>query len=250
MEQYAFFLDIDGTLSRHGQIHPDNKAVIQKAQQAGHFVFINTGRSYAYIPEHVFACADFDGYVCGLGADVRIHGEQVYAKNFSEKTLTDLLELFLSMPDKVSLFEGEEYVYYTRMWHDVVNGVEVREPDAFLNAHRGAKVSKFTCEPVDKKIFAPFSDVLVLYDHGSYYEMAQTGCSKARAMLLAAERLGIPKERCVAMGDSVNDEEMLSAAGIAVVMENGMESTKKLATFVTNDVEEAGVARAIERIVF
>jgi len=29
MEQYAFFLDIDGTLSRHGQIHPDNKAVIQ-----------------------------------------------------------------------------------------------------------------------------------------------------------------------------------------------------------------------------
>lgn len=250
MKKYAFFLDIDGTLAKGGKVHPDNVRMIREAQNMGHFVFINTGRSYGYIPSFVRSSADFDGFICGLGADVRYRGEQIFAKRMEKALLERLVSTFLAMPERVALFEGEDRVYFTKTWYDVENGVQITAPTDFTDKFPEAAISKFTCEPIDKRILEPFSGELVLYDHGSYFEMAQKGCTKAGAMLLAAEHLGIPQEHCVAMGDSINDEEMLDAAGIAVVMENGMESTKKKATFITTSAGEGGVARAIEKIIY
>ncbi len=250
MDKYAIFLDIDGTLSVGGRVPEENSRMIKEAQRLGHFVFVNTGRCYAYVPEHVKACADFDGFVCGLGADVRIHGKQVFSKTFSTELAVKMSELFLNMPEKVALFEGEEHIYFTKTWHDVPFGIQIASPEDFVSKYPESKISKFTCEPMNKELFTPFLDELVLYDQGSYFEMAQTGCSKATAMQFAAEFLGVPHERCVAIGDSVNDEEMLSAAGIAVVMENGDAAMKEIATFITSSAEEAGVAKAIEKLIF
>lgn len=248
MEKYAFFLDIDGTLSKSGVIHPDNMKVIKKAQELGHYVLINTGRSYAYIPPHVFECADFDGFVCGLGADIRVRGEQIQSKNISKELVMKIAELFLKLDDKVGLIEGEDHVYYTRPWYDIVNERKVLSPSDFETKYKDAKISKFTCETMNKDLLEPFLDEIVIFDQNHYFELAQKGCNKAVGMMIAANHLEIPKERCVAIGDSINDEDMLRAAGIAVVMENGDERMKKIATFVTDDVNNAGVARAIEKI--
>lgn len=250
MDKYAIFLDIDGTLSTGGKVPQENTEAIREAQRRGHFVFINTGRSFAYVPEFVKACADFDGFVCGLGADVRFHEKQIFSKNLSLPLLKKLSELFLKMPEKVALFEGEDRIYFTKTWHNVPSGIPILSPEDFETKFPKAKISKFTCEPVDKELIAPFSDELVLYDQGSYYEMAQKGCSKATAMLYAASYLGVSPKMCVAIGDSVNDEDMLKAAGIAVVMENGDTKMKQIATFVTSSAENAGVAKAIKKLIF
>lgn len=250
MDKYAIFLDIDGTLSTGGKVPEENSRMIREAQKQGHYVFINTGRSFAYVPEHVKACADFDGFVCGLGADVRIHGEQVLSKTFSTELAMKLSELFLPMPEHVALFEGEDHIYFTKTWYDVPFGIQISSPEDFKTKYPEAKISKFTCEPVEKELLAPVLNELMLYDQGSYFEMAQKGCTKATAMQFAAEFLNIPHERCVAIGDSVNDEDMLKAAGIAVVMENGDAAMKKLATFLTASAEDAGVAKAIEKLIF
>ncbi len=250
MERYAIFLDIDGTLSSKGKVHPKNSEAIKKAQKHGHFVFLNTGRSYAYLQDYVKACADFDGFICGLGADVRVQGKQLFSKVFSAPLLYEMSKTFLAMPEKVALFEGQDHVYFTKTWYDVVDGIPLTDATDFCRKYPDASISKFTCEPVKKAILAPFLDELVIYDQGHYYELAQKGCTKAAAMEMVAKHLGIPKERCIAMGDSINDEEMLRAAGIAVAMENGEENIKKLATFVTTSAKEGGVADAIEKILF
>ncbi len=250
MERYAIFLDIDGTLSSRGTIHPKNQEAIQKAQKHGHFVLLNTGRSYAYLQGYVKACADFDGFICGLGADVRVRDKQIFSKSFSDELLFEMSKTFLAMPEKVALFEGQNHVYFTKTWYDVVDGIALLATTDFREKYPDARISKFTCEPVDKSILAPFLNELVIYDQGHYYELAQKGCTKAVAMALAADHLGIPKERCIAMGDSINDEEMLKAAGISVVMENGDETLKQYATFVTTPAKDGGVADAIEKILF
>ena len=250
MERYAIFLDIDGTLSSGGKVHPKNPKAIYKAQKQGHFVFLNTGRSYAYLPEYVKACADFDGFICGLGADVRVRGKQIFSKIFPEPLLYEMSKTFLAMPEKVALFEGEKYVYFTKTWYDVVGGIPLRSATDFCKKYKSANISKFTCETVEKSILTPFLDELVLYDQGHYYELAQKGCTKAVAMQMTADYLGIPQERCIAMGDSINDEEMLRDAGVAVVMENGDKKMKEFATFVTSSAKEGGVADAIEKILF
>lgn len=248
MDKYAIFLDIDGTLSAYGNVPEENIRAISEAQKQGHYVFINTGRSFACVPEYVKRCANFDGFVCGLGADVRVRGKQIFSKTLSKELLGKISDIFLKMPEKVALLEGEDNIYFTKTWDEGPFGIRISAPDDFETKFQKVKISKFTCAPVDKTLLTPLFNELVLYDQGTYYETAQKGCSKATGMQLAADFLGVPHERCVAIGDSVNDEEMLRAAGVAVVMENGDAAIKEIATFITPSAENAGVARAIEKI--
>jgi hydroxymethylpyrimidine pyrophosphatase-like HAD family hydrolase len=54
----------------------------------------------------------------------------------------------------------------------------------------------------------------------------------------------------MAIGDNLNDVEMLEFAGCPVVMGNGLEELKTRGWAVTATNDDAGVARAIETFVF
>ena len=58
---------------------------------------------------------------------------------------------------------------------------------------------------------------------------------------------GIAREEILAIGDNHNDEEMLSFAGIPVVMENAVPELKTRGWHVTQSNDDDGVAAAIER---
>ena len=69
------------------------------------------------------------------------------------------------------------------------------------------------------------------------------------ALLALADRLGIPHECTLAVGDSDNDRAMLEKAGVAAVMANGMEHIRKLADIVSeNDNDHDGVAEIFARL--
>ena len=72
---------------------------------------------------------------------------------------------------------------------------------------------------------------------------------KGSALLALADRLGIPHECTLAVGDSDNDRAMLEKAGVAAVMANGMERVKQLADIVSeNDCDHDGVAEIFARL--
>ena len=53
-KRYAIFIDIDGTLYTSANGTPKvNIEAIKRVREKGHLVFINTGRSYGYIPEEI-----------------------------------------------------------------------------------------------------------------------------------------------------------------------------------------------------
>lgn len=249
MEPYIFFLDIDGTLSTRGEVHPENVRMIKEAQKKGHYVFINTGRCHAYIADAIRNAAPYDGFVCGLGADIRMHGKQIYSKRISPALTEQIVKTFMQLPDVFSVFEGEEHTYYLNDLFVPQGGIKIHSVAELQELSKDMKLSKFTCAPMDLAPLKPFMDDMIPYVHPIYIEFAQKGHNKARGMQIVADKLGVPMERCVAMGDSANDKEMLEAAGIAVVMENGTDDMKKLATFVTANAWEAGVAKAIEKII-
>ena len=113
MKPYIFFLDIDGTLAHAGKVPEENVCAIKEARQKGHFVFINTGRSYAHIPEEILSVAPFDGFVCGLGTDIRFQGKQIFSSALSMETIEKITEIFLEIPEVFSMFEGEDALYST-----------------------------------------------------------------------------------------------------------------------------------------
>ena len=57
---------------------------------------------------------------------------------------------------------------------------------------------------------------------------------------------GISGEEMVAFGDGENDIEMLSFAGVGVAMGNAEEPVKAVADFVTADIDDDGIEKALK----
>ncbi len=76
-----------------------------------------------------------------------------------------------------------------------------------------------------------------------------SGVSKGDGLRRLARLLGIDLSEVMAVGDNLNDLEMLDAAGLGVAMGNAVPEARTRADYVTASVDDEGVARAIERFI-
>ena len=60
------------------------------------------------------------------------------------------------------------------------------------------------------------------------------------------EHTGIKREEIIAFGDAENDLEMIRFAGIGVAMGNGAEEVKAVADYVTADIDDDGIEKALK----
>ncbi len=81
-----------------------------------------------------------------------------------------------------------------------------------------------------------------------YVELMHPEVSKASALARLAAILDIEMASVMAVGDALNDLEMVEAAGVGVMMATAAEGLRDAADFVPESTE-AGVAEAIERLV-
>ena len=258
-DKYLFFLDIDNTLWSRGEIPEINKETIKQVRAMGHKVFVNTGRSYGFIPSRLFDQVELDGVISGIGGTIRIDGEIIEKAYLSKDDVPYLFELFKDKADLI-IYEGEYDVIYFDGFH--------KENLRFFRKENGEQIYFSIEEWKEKYLDKPISKVTV---HGysptkeesealsvrfelipqvvdKYIEIGVLGHSKAFAMLRVAEILGVDRSHCVAMGDSPNDLSMLRAAGISVAMGNAYDSIKKVCDIVSVDCIDGGVAHAMKKI--
>ena len=80
-------------------------------------------------------------------------------------------------------------------------------------------------------------------------DVIHPACSKGAALAELARMRGVGKEEVMAIGDNLNDREMLEFAGVAVVMGNSVPELRRLGWRETKSNDEGGVAEAIEKYV-
>ena len=82
----------------------------------------------------------------------------------------------------------------------------------------------------------------------SLVDVNAAGCSKGTTLARWAAEQGCRREEVMAVGDNLNDLEMLDFAGTAVVMGNAADIVKRARPFyVTGTNDEGGLADAIRR---
>jgi hydroxymethylpyrimidine pyrophosphatase-like HAD family hydrolase len=83
----------------------------------------------------------------------------------------------------------------------------------------------------------------------SLVDVLQAGCSKGTALADWARARGCSRHEVMAIGDNLNDLEMLEFAGRPVVMGNAIPDLRTRGWAVTATNDDAGVARAVETFI-
>ena len=93
-----------------------------------------------------------------------------------------------------------------------------------------------------------FSVAVTEYVHRDFslVDLNGAGCSKGSTLARWAGMRGLTRDEVMAVGDNLNDVEMLDFAGTAIVMGNATDAVKEGRT-VTGTNDEGGLADAIRR---
>ena len=97
-----------------------------------------------------------------------------------------------------------------------------------------------------KKIRSGTEDIDIQY---YYTEVTNENVNKWTAIEFLLDKLNIKKEEVIAIGDNMNDKEMIQEAGLGVVMGNSNPKMKELADEIVSDNNSEGVLEAINRFV-
>lgn len=241
----AVFIDIDGTLIvDNGPPSDFDVSRLVKAREQGHMIFLNTGRSYAFIPECLRTADYIDGIVAGGGAHVILRGKTLHRRTISEDQLCQIAALYLRI-GKWCQFEGE-----TDNYRVIDDGrlKPVTSPDDFCTRYKNAKITKITMEgmvsPEERVVLHPW---FYLYKLDGYSEGIIRGESKTGGINRILEATGIPWENTIGIGDSANDIEMIINVAFGIAMNNAVTELKQAARAVTDDCRHNGVGKAIDK---
>lgn len=93
------------------------------------------------------------------------------------------------------------------------------------------------------------SEVHLTKSKPNYLEFMHKEGTKGHALRFLAAHYGIPIEETIAMGDAMNDHEMVEAAGLGVAMANAVPALKEIADYITLSNNEDGVKHVIDKFV-
>lgn len=256
-------IDLDDTLLDNSRaISPRARAAIAAAVAQGVTVTVATGRMFPSALPYAQQLALDVPLITYNGALVRcgLSGETILHTPVDPATAAAVLALF------------RERGWYVQVYLDDV--LYVRERDE--NARKYEEIAGITAVPVGDRLWSlegaptkllamadperiPEIDAAVraacgdrVYTAASkpyYLEITNPAATKGAALAFLAGRLGIGRDQVMAIGDSVNDLDMIEYAGLGVAMGNASRQVQEAADFVTAANDADGVAAAIEEFV-
>lgn len=262
MDRKLLFFDIDGTLlcgNLPGYIPKSAITALEMAQKRGHYVFINTGRAWSYLPQAIKAYP-FDGYICGCGTHVRFHDRILYHHVIPE-SVRGLLLKALKECRVQGLLEGTGRLYVD---HTIAPSPPIERICQAYTVYSNQKAGSFEEEDLAFEKFViigneegdhqgfldktnPYFDSFGKIDLGGWYfeEFVPRTCSKATGIDILVKNLGLSTDDCYVFGDGNNDLSMMNHVKYSIAMGNSSEKALAAATYVTTPVYRAGIRNAM-----
>lgn len=262
MKKRLLISDMDHTLlSDATAVSPENLAAIARHVAAGGLFTVATGRAAAAIlvfPEllpyvNLPAVTGNGGQVCDLHT-----GEVFYSRTLPEGmefVLYDVIERFPQV--------GVAVYYGLDGFDNLRNNANVE--DLICREGRPAR----DCPPEDSP--KPWNKILLTMDHAylveieaylaprirglartvfsedTFLELLPLGVNKGTALKFILDRAGIDAAEVVAMGDAMNDLEMLQTAGIGVAVANAVPHLLAAADAVVCSNNDHAVRACLEQ---
>jgi Cof subfamily protein (haloacid dehalogenase superfamily) len=262
-DRWLIGLDIDGTLVHDdGYLSPEVVKEVQRVKDLGHEVIVATGRAAANAVPVVRDLGIEQGFVVSSNGAVTVELDLEHPRGFKMTDVVTfdpaevLAQLIEHLPEAHFAVEDLDGSYrfhrpfptyalgdqnfetpLEELMHHPVSRVVVLSPEHDVDEFLGL-ISKIGLASVSYAI-----------GYTAWLDISPQGVSKASALEVQRQRLGISNEQVLVMGDGRNDIEMFEWAkangGLAFAMGQAPEEVQLAATDVTSSVTDDGVARVL-----
>jgi Cof subfamily protein (haloacid dehalogenase superfamily) len=258
--------DIDGTLAdRNGNISAIDLKAVQDIHRAGVNVSICTGRAASGCRK-ILDQLNFDGlhifFDGALVTDSQLKAN-IYMQAIDPELVSQAIKLAGEHDLEIELFPRKGfYIARQNVLSDKHSQLLNLSPSiADLEVIKRQEAILLACIVVptsdEKRVIALCSELkkhlnITATTHPGYPEMrfinvSNKQVSKGEALKALMSHLSLRPEETIALGDGANDIPLLENAGLAVAMQNAPEALKKVADYITEDVDHNGLANVIKR---
>lgn len=257
-DKKILFFDIDGTLITNDsrRIFPENtKQALKEARSNGHLLFINTGRSLCNVDDFILE-AGFDGLVLGCGTQIMYQGNELFHHELNHDFCVEVAEQCRKFRFS-AIFE-----YPTHTGFDMDFNMEGRNEilEYFKGMGRALiddiysedfRFDKFAAWYDEKSDVSGFREYITRYfqyieREGNFCEVVPKGFTKASGIQFLLDYFQIPLHNAYVFGDSNNDLEMMQFVEHSIAMKNCTDEVRRTASYITDDVMEGGISKAMK----
>ena len=264
--------DFDGTLlSPDGSISPYNKEMIYKAQEAGIIFAAATGR----YPENTAQIMEDEGIVCpiiasnGAVVDLSPFGERIHENLMDPASAHAVFEVLESFGEGYYIFGRRTVInrwqiprhiserdtgHLARLKRRVayLNGVEACQDALSQPLYKFSVIFDDDDHPAAEiqQALAHVPGIEMTSSGGRNLEIMPAGANKGEGLKVLSRHLGIKPSQIMALGDQLNDLDMLAFAGLGVAMGNAVPQVLAQADAVTDRFDQDGVGKAIANYCF
>jgi len=269
-------IDIDGTLLDSRGLLPDvHRDALVDAAARGIEVALVTGRSFHFTQPIIELLPLPLTLICNNGAVVkRKTGETELRHLLSRDAARDILAETRHFEDCVAIVfdrPDERQIVFERMdWSHPNRRGYYEKNKAYITAAAAPLADMLTEDPIQVMFngsVAPmralaaslramaiadrFAVALTEYERRDFslVDVNGAGCSKGTTLARWVAARGWGRDEVMAVGDNLNDVEMLDFAGTAVVMDNATDALKARGYLRTGSNDEGGLADAIRTLI-
>jgi 5-amino-6-(5-phospho-D-ribitylamino)uracil phosphatase len=260
-------LDIDGTLlDKHGNISDSDLQSIDKVRSKGINISLCTGRAAGSCKEllnklsldglHVFcdgalvcnADFDFEVYVKSIGTDLLKRTCDAAAKYRLPLELYTSTDLFIEHETWITDIQRKFFGIFPREvnFNSIIGSERIIKGGLIISSpEEEARTAAFSQDFKDELYFSWAKTPA--YPATNFINITAAGVSKGAALEALTGYWGLTLNEVMAIGDGSNDVSLLSRAGFAIAMQNAPDELKSVADYITGNVEQNGVSRAVEK---
>lgn len=250
MDRKFFFFDIDGTLTIPARdaasVPPSTERALAKLREAGHFVAIATGRSYAKAIG-VMNELGFENMVSDGGYGITLNRQLIEIEPLNRE---DCIALVRECEEKgfpwgiqpenidTRFVPDERFMEFTHdqyMKSRIVEGLDPENYEQIYKVYVACNPpQEYTLETLKKLPWCRFMDEYIFVEPAD----------KARGIRRVVDYFGGSYKDVVVFGDEKNDLSMFSDEWTCIAMGNAVQQLKDRADYVTSDITDDGIWNA------
>lgn len=274
--------DIDGTIiGENNTISSENLKAIHDMTQSNINFTICTGKPYAMVKKF---CEDLHASYGIFGNGNQIidlkTGKEIYRKTLSPKEVNSCITLAKKQKLHIHLYTENEvitpellymdlrnFILKDSLFHSDLNFKIIPDIEEYIKTQNPTIFKLIISSPsslmdlkneLDQKMNLTiyrikksnqYKDKIINKEY-EYLDITPNKTNKSEALEILSNYLELSSSEVMAIGDNLNDIDMIQNSGIGVAIANAYDAVKQVATYTTtNSVDNSGFAEAVYKYI-